>query len=61
MFSLLLKDLISDFIFKYLILTEGSIVLKFRADRGICTEYVECNLRGDTMTLNLFVMLISLF
>ena len=28
---------------KDLILTEGNIVLKFRADRGIYTEYVECN------------------
>ena len=44
--------------FKCLILTERNIVLKVCVDRGIFTEDVECNLRGDTMTLNLFVILI---
>ena len=36
--------------------------LKFRVDRGIYREDVECKLSGDTtMTLNLFVINIRLF
>ena len=44
--------------FKGLNLTEGNTVLKLCMERGICTEDVECNLWGDTMTQNLFVILI---
>lgn len=44
--------------FNGLILIEGSIVLKFLIPEGICTEDVECNLRGDTLILGLFVIVI---
>ena len=42
--------------FKCLILTEGSIVLKLYVERGTCTEDVECNLRGETRILILFLI-----
>ena len=42
--------------FKGLILTAGSIVLKLCVERGTCTEDVECNLRGETAILILFVI-----
>ena len=44
--------------FKGFILTEGSIVLKLCVELGICTEVVECNLRGETLIL--FCLLCSL-
>ena len=40
-------------------LTEGNIVLELCMERGICTEDVECNPRGDTMILIVFVILMS--
>ena len=45
---------------KGLNLTEGNIVLKLCMETGNCTEDVEFNPRGDTMILNVFVILISL-
>ena len=39
--------------------TEGKIVLKFLAEKGICTKDAECNLRGDTEILILFENLIE--
>ena len=42
--------------FKGIILIEGSIVLKLCMERDICTEDVECNLRGDIIDLIKFVI-----
>lgn len=44
--------------FKGLILTEGNIIWKFLIPEGICTEDVECSLRGDILILDLFVIVI---
>ena len=41
------------------ICTEGNIVWKFLVEEVICTEYAECNLRGDIEILILFEKLIE--
>ena len=40
---------------KCFFLTEGSIVIKFCVERGICTEDVECNLSEKTIYNSTFV------
>lgn len=40
------------------ILTEGNIVLKLVVEEGICTEDAECNLRGESLILAHFVLIL---